>query len=710
MVEKSPLTDEQIHACVCMDDSVLVVAAAGSGKTSTIVAKAGYALKEGLASPEGILLLAFNADAAKEVGERVLDRLAGVPDVEKITSLTFHAFGREVIGQVTGRKPSIAPWVEQPRKDIEEIVRIASCLSASDANFKRRWDLFRTVYVRDLGRFGSQANSDAHKGTRKAILTFNGEYVKSTEEERIANWLFFHGIDYVYEKPYEHDTADKSYAQYKPDFYYPALGLYHEHFALDANGKAPARFGKRYEEGVAWKRALHAEKGTAFFETTSAQCSDNSLFGKLEAELTHRGLKPLHDPNRQSERNGAAPMTEDKVAELIRVFQQHAKSNGAGPDELKNAMRRQFGIVHDVRFTMFLWIYERVSAEWERRLKAGGFIDFDDMLVQAVEHVEANRYRNPFTLILADEFQDSSRTRVRLLKALSQCPGAHRHLCVVGDDWQGINRFAGADISVMTKFEQMFEHATRLMLTTTFRCPQAICDASSRFIQENPRQIRKTVKTTNVLTKEPLQALAFKDDFRIPVHLGKLLNQMHGYVRDGRMTPVKGDRVSVLILGRYRRDEPFELEGWQKRFEKTLSVEFRTVHASKGLEAEYVFLLNAFEGRSGFPSQIEDDPILQIAMPDPDPFEFAEERRLFYVAMTRASRQFRVYTNTMKPSRFIMQARIPIVAVDGDEMETCPRCREGIMRLRKGPTGKFMGCTTYPKCKHTRNVEDAVNT
>lgn len=112
-VEKNPLTPEQVHACICMDDNVMVVAAAGSGKTSTMVAKAGYVLSEGLVEADQILMLAFNAAAAKELGERVAQRLKGVPGVEGISSQTFHAFGLTVIGAATGQKPRLAPWVDK---------------------------------------------------------------------------------------------------------------------------------------------------------------------------------------------------------------------------------------------------------------------------------------------------------------------------------------------------------------------------------------------------------------------------------------------------------------------------------------------------------------------------------------------------------------------------------------------------------------------
>ena len=119
------------------------------------------------------------------------------------------------------------------------------------------------------------------------------------------------------------------------------------------------------------------------------------------------------------------------------------------------------------------------------------------MLLLAAECIEKGRYQNPYTLILADEFQDSSRARIRLLKALASQNAESTYLCVVGDDWQGINRFAGADISVMPEFEKIFPFATRLSLGTTFRCPQKLCDISSTFIRANPVQIKKQVSSAN---------------------------------------------------------------------------------------------------------------------------------------------------------------------------------------------------------------------
>lgn len=706
-VEKNPLTDEQIHACVCMDDAVMVVAAAGSGKTSTMVAKTGYALHEGLANPEQILLLAFNHATAAEVGERIAEQLKGVPGVEKVRSNTFHAFGNDVIAKATGKKPSLAPWVDSnnPGADVREVGEIIRGLSERDKAFERDWDLFRTVYARDVGKWGEPDEPEAYAHGVRGFRTAQGEVVKSKEERTIADWLFYNGVAYEYERPYEHETADDQHRQYCPDFYYPDAHLYHEHFALNDKGQAPKKF-KDYLAGVKWKRELHAKMGTALFETTSHGLLSGDAIPTLEQALIKRGVQPVFDPTRKAK--GLPPVHEQDLARSFRVFQQHVKNNGLTHQHLRDALRTQSKDGFGARLRMYLAIFERIAAEWERRLQAGNFIDFEDMLILATAHVKSGAYRSPYTIILADEFQDSSRARIGLLKALATQADPPAHLCVVGDDWQGINRFAGSDITVMTEFERTFDFATRLTLNTTFRCPQELCDLSSGFIQANPAQIKKNVRTTNSLTKTPVLAYGFVDQASIAGYVETQLAQMHNLVGNGKLTPAKGAHITVMILGRYHNDKPSALESWQRKFGDHLKIDFRTVHGSKGLEAEYVFVLNVLEGTRGFPSQIQDDPALQLAMPAPDPFPFAEERRLFYVAMTRARKQVRFYTTLSQPSRFLVELaktqRIKIKPIDGEPLEPCPECGRGILQLRSGPYGDFHGCSRFPACGFKRKV------
>lgn len=697
-VEKQPLTDEQIDACVCMDDAVMIVAAAGSGKTSTMIAKAGYVVREKLAAPEQVLLLAFNNAAAAELRERVQSRLATVDGVERITAETFNKFGLLVIGAATGSKPRVADLLGDEVREATEIVNIVAALRAADPAFGRDWDEFRTVYGRDL-----RQTMDAPGGVRPRLPTLNGEWVKSLGEQRIANWLFRRGVRYHYERDYRHSTATPSHSQYKPDFYYPDVELYHEHYALDVDGTSP--FGSDYLAGRRWKRQLHDRHATALFETASHEMG--TALERLEEELERRGVVFDHDPTRVGK--GPPPLTSDQLASTMRKFQQQAKNSGLTIEDLRSAVAALPVEADTARAIRFVALYGRIAVEWDRRLRDSGCVDFEDMIVAAAEHIESGRYVSPYRIILADEFQDSSRARVRLLKALVAQAGADARLCVVGDDWQAINRFAGADLSAMTGFEQRFAHATRLTLGTTFRSPAQLCSVASTFILANPQQIAKTVTTTSTHTGPALAAWVSASRQAsmdlVHEHLSRLAAEQPG--------------ASVMLLGRYKNDAP--PLGWVAEFEGQLDLRFRTVHTAKGLEADYVLLLNFVGGTTGFPSRVEDDPLMTLVLPDADPFPEAEERRLFYVALTRARRQVRLYTisnrddssssfldeleeagainirSGTRPERPRQEAeRLPAGMSAGDR---CTVCGEGVLVARAGPYSSFLGCSSYPDCK-----------
>lgn len=699
-VEKNPLTEEQMEGCICMDDALLIVAAAGSGKTSTMVAKAGYVLKEELAKPDQILMLAFNRDAANELDARVKDRLHDLPGHEQITARTFSAFGLSVIGQATGIKPSLAPWVEDGRA-AAKVREIIDTLRDREPKFRSDWDFFRAIYGRTFSS-GSQGEAAL---AQPRFPTADGKLVKSEQECCICNYLFHHGVNYLYEPRYEHRTATAQHRQYKPDFYYPEARLYHEHFALDDDDEAPEAF-EGYKDGVEWKRNLHAEKRTPFFETTSGEFQNGRLFDKLKAELERRGLTLEFNMNREVK--GPPPVSMEQLASTFRTFQQHVKANGLTMAQLRSI--GETAAWKSDRTNRFLDLYERISNEWERELREAECIDFDDMLLEAIGHIESGRYESPFTVILADEFQDSSRARVRLLKALHTKAPGQAHVCVVGDDWQGINRFAGADISAMTNFEQTFDHSTRLMLATTFRCPESICVASSAFVQANPRQIAKTVQTTNDYAKKALFAFAEDSQDAATDKLEQQLRLMFEYAESGSLAPdTAGKTMSVMLLGRYHRDKPSRLKQWQNRLGRHLDITFRTIHGSKGLEADYVMILNAAEDFLGFPSQVEDEPILQLSMPEPDPFPHAEERRLFYVALTRAKRQVRIFTTITAPSRFIVElvkAGHVELEYNGAPLTPCPKCSNGLLRVHNGRNGAFEVCSGAPYCTYKRNLSD----
>lgn len=705
-VESKPLTDEQSRAVICFDNRVQVVASAGSGKTSIMVAKAAYAIHRGFVAPERIILLAFNKKAVQELKERAaksFERL-GMEGIE-VEASTFHALGLRIIGKATREKPDIPDWATDTVGGFRKLMDIVDQLKDRSPTFRTQWDLFRFVFGRDLPAFGAAAAADVwdDQGNGR-ILTTNGERVRSQEEAMIANWLFLNGVDYVYEGHYRFKTADEEHRQYRPDFYYPGIDVYHEHFALDAQGKAPPNF-KDYLDGVAWKRQLHQERGTALFETTSHGIRTGTDLRRLEEELTRRGIDLDPNPDRPIPDDGHRPMETAELAGLVRTFISHAKSNGLTIPALRQRLDAMPEDTFKHRHRMFLDIAAPILEAWDAALAAEDGIDFEDMLNRAAEHLESGRYEAPYELAMADEFQDASRARARLCRALVQKPG--RFLFAVGDDWQSINRFAGADVSVMTGFQQWFGHGQILKLEQTFRCPQELCDVSSRFVSKNPAQISKRVRSVTTAMGPVLQAFQVDHKDKLADAVDQFVEKLAQDVRDGTIPPGRNGKVSVYVLGRYNADRQYVLAR-KARFERWVEVSFLTIHRSKGSEADYVILpemLSVLRGRS-FPSTRADDPVLALAMPAGDNHPFGEERRLFYVALTRARRSVVLFTARGQCSIFLRElaadGAVAITDTDGKAVceEGCPWCKQGVLVLRTGPYGEFRSCSNFPACRY----------
>lgn len=706
-IEKSPLTDEQARSVVCFDNRVLVVAAAGSGKTSTMVAKAAYALHRKLVPADRILLLAFNKDAAQELQNRVQERLAPLGFVgEDIVAQTFHKFALDVIGHATGRKPSLAAWLEGG-KDVAHLSMLIDGLKDSSPWFRTSWDLFRVVLSRDLPKFGKEQDDtedwDRNSG-KNGFRTLNDEIVKSHGERMIADWLFYNGVSYQYEPSYIHDTADATHKQYQPDFFYPNINLYHEHFALDQDGNPPAEF-KGYMDGILWKRALHKRRNTSLIETTSAQLRTGEAFRILDVALTAKGI--VLDPNPDRETKGRKPIENEDLVRLFRTFLTHAKSNDLSDKDLRERAKKAALGTFSYRHEMFLDLFVDIRTAWEKSLRDGAWIDFEDMLNIACKLLEEGKFDSPYDMVMVDEFQDASKARARLTRALVKKPG--RFLFAVGDDWQSINRFAGADMSVMTKFEDWFGKGVTLKLERTFRCPQSLCDVSSRFVLKNPAQIKKVVRSTQPEFAPALQCYQVTNDGKIQSGLEKWMANLVVKIDAGTVAPSSKKKISVFVLGRYNRDSQYMPDNWHAKFGRHLDVKFSSVHGSKGLEADYVVLPRLAGGRSPFPSLQADDPVLLLAMPSGDGFAFSEERRLFYVALTRARRSVVLFTVDGNVSPFMAElatdAGLELERIDGMKTTTkvCPTCKEGTLVGRPTTAPRFLGCSRYPKCRHTEN-------
>ncbi|RWR01986.1 DNA helicase IV [[Pantoea] beijingensis] len=283
---------------------------------------------------------------------------------------------------------------------------------------------------------------------------------------------------------------------------------------------------------------------------------------------------------------------------------------------------------------------------WKTTLKEEGAVDFSGLIHQAVNILEKGRFISPWKHILVDEFQDISPQRAALLAALRK-QNKQTTLFAVGDDWQAIYRFSGAEMALTTDFHHHFGEGERCVLDTTYRFNQRIGEIANTFIQENPHQLRKPL---NSLTKGNKKAISLLPNDQ----LDALLNKISGYA----LTEER-----VLLLARYHYLRPEILDRAKTRWPK-LTIDFMTIHASKGQQADFVIILGLQEGKDGFPAAVRESVMEEGLLPQPEDFPDAEERRLAYVAITRAKQQVWLLFDRQQPSVFVEQFKrlgVPIL-------------------------------------------------
>jgi DNA helicase-4 len=708
-IETKPLTAAQRRACVVCEDNNLVLAGAGTGKTSTMMGRAGYLLVSGQAEPDQLLMLAFARKAAGEMQERQDDRLGSLLNGSSPKIKTFHALGLEIIGSAEGARPSVTPLAEDARAFAKYV--------SDEVDRQCLKEAYRRLLVTYLGTaqfpyrsafdFANMAEYQEYVRTNE-LRTLQGELVKSFEEVVVANFLTIHGIEYVYERNYEVATWSPDYRQYKPDFYLPRYHIYIEHFALDEHGNAPAKPGwERYKEGVEWKRHTHAEHHTVLVETYSFMQRLGTMESALIEKLTEAGVQLDRRRDEEILEQLRKTSTVSLFAEMLGGFLTLFKQSGISVDELQ---ARVSSHPDRGRLTLLIRLFTPVLDAYEAHLQERGEIDFNDMINRATAHVRASAYRSPLTHIMVDEFQDISGPRAELVNALR---GQRDDAVVftVGDDWQAIYRFAGSDIGYTRDFEHHFGATATTALDMTFRFNDQLGKVSSAFVLKNPSQMRKNIQS---LSSTPEPSVSLVRILRRERGLELALTAIERRVADS--TP--DGSASVLVLGRYH----FELDDLRKepairdlvKDSPHLKTQFSTVHAAKGKEADYVIVVGLGEGKYGFPCEVPNDEILELLLPPEEAFPHAEERRLFYVALTRARHRVYLAYNPLSASSFIHElldapAMFPITTdeFDGEDgvhpmfpRVRCPACKSGFLVPRESQYGSFFGCSHFPHCDY----------
>ena len=665
------LTDEQAQAVAQDEDVTLVLAGAGTGKTYVIVGKAQY-LVQGLdVDPSQILVLAFNRKAAEEIRERLPENLVGVQ------VSTFHSFGRKVIAE-----SEVVPTISRLATDNFACTRALTRILEAMLRAPRTYEVvlefiaYRSAPYRSPFEFKTVAEYEEYVRSIER-RNLNGDLVRSFEEVLVSNFLTEYGVKFRYERPYEEKTADRKHQQYRPDFYLPECDIYIEHFALDRHGKPPEMWGD-YSESVEWKRQLHRDNGTTLIESHSWEIRDlefDALRQKLEAqgvELEKRDCAEL-----------VIQLAKQKIltlADLLNTFMKHAKATDLSVDRMLE--RAGSGSARE-RSERFLTIYETVRERYEQILQDERAVDFTDLINRATGLVEEGTWESPFRYVLVDEFQDISADRMALLKALKN-PGVAYFL--VGDDWQSIYRFAGSDVQLMMSCSKYLGHVVECHLTQTFRFGERVQTPSTGFIQANPEQSRRELKPAEISRDRGVTIVRSRTQ---DAGLARSLMDIVEHAGESEST--------VLVLGRFNKSQKFMPAG---SGDETLKLEFSTVHRAKGREADYVVVLDLKDGYDGFPSKITDDPVLQMVMlpVSAQPYPFAEERRLFYVAVTRSRRGTYLVTGFRYPSRFVseLQKLDSRIEVLGPPPVKCPLCREG--NMLSSSTGRTLRCNNSPTC------------
>ena len=705
LIENKELDDQQVDAIVRKNRNQLVIAGAGSGKTTTIVGKVKYLLLKEKYNPEDILLLSFTNASAAEMKGRVKNETGINLDV-----MTFHKLGLEIIKKGLNKEIKIFD------KDLYQVVK-----DLINKNIKESDYFSKLLYFISTARFNERDESDfenkeeynEYLKTNKPT-TLKGEVVKSYGELEIANYLFSNSINYVYEQEYKFDTVSNDYQQYYPDFYLPDHDIYIEYFGIDENNEVASFFkGKNdlsasesYNNSINWKRNIHKANNTKMVETYYFENKKGVLISNLEKKLKSNNVKinPKTDAEIWEiikERNSGIS------GEICRVFSTIItliKSNDYLIDYVESFQEVQNSKLNKITLELIKPIYE----DYQKMLQSNNMIDFNDMINTATDCIISNKYIHNYKYVIVDEYQDMSNSRYRLLEAMRK--QKEFKLFCVGDDWQSIYRFNGSDIKLITDFEKYWGNTYLNYIIKTYRFTSMMSKLSGDFIMKNNYQYKK------VIDAKPSENLAIK--FIKARTESKCLEFLEEKLQHF------DKNNTVYLLGRYsfdidilKNNKNFKYQYipgenttnviYNKR--KDLKIKFLTVHKSKGLQADYVVILNNKDYGMGFPSKINDLPLVRVLLADrSDDYPFSEERRLFYVALTRSRKQTLLLVVDSNRSIFVNEleaAYKKLIRTDKKLKESvykCPRCG-GKLVCKKGPYSKFWGCSNFPNCRYTRN-------
>ncbi|WP_301384437.1 UvrD-helicase domain-containing protein, partial [uncultured Duncaniella sp.] len=584
---KYPLDKQQRRSIVSGEDNCLVISSAGSGKTSSIVGKVKYLIEIKHIEPQNILLISYTNKAAAELTDRM--------GIEGLRGYTFHKLALDIIGQVTGQKPSICSNTDALfLKIYQELL--------DDDNFKKSvveyffdYQIQEQDWERQKNERRQQLSEQKETRLKAQFPDMDGKtvYVRSEQEQKICLALSLLGVKFRYEEPYEHSLADEMHSQYMPDFsiYYERDGetkrIYLEHFGVDEHSLVPMWFAKdrgityeeanqQYNDGITWKKAAHEKFGTELLTTTSADFHYYDIRDKLKIQLEKAGVPVKEKTDAELYDMVLSPNSkqEKSFIRLVVTFVTLIKSNCRSIHEVI----REVKSIGDERNEFIIKnIFQPVYERYIEELRKLNQIDFTDAILQATD-ICRSLHPVRYDYIIVDEFQDISFDRYNFLKALREGNPPAKLYCV-GDDWQSIYRFSGSDMALFNSFQDFFGHTDINKIETTYRFGEPLVSLSSQFIQQNGTQIKKDIHPYNPETKTEL--------FFYEYDRANYCNVIEQLVAS-----IPLDK-SIFLLGRYSFDDYYLSYRYQSTkegnrfyyFIGNRKIEFLTAHKSKGLEA-----------------------------------------------------------------------------------------------------------------------------
>lgn len=664
------LNEKQQASVLSEAKRVLVLAGAGSGKTKTVISKLLHLVFEKNVKPSAILAITFTKNAANEMIDRLIvstdhsntyesiiqdkkttalqkdterrKRVREQPWISNLTIRTFHSLCYKILRSVGNPvfdnkfrliSDDVAVDVDLnvETKDIisdekpSEIMGKLLVLACKDRHYILKLKRYILDYYVDKVSIDREMKSYANEG-QLTYTTLKGETVKSKSERDIADWLFRHNIHYKYEKV----TNFKDF-NFKPDFFIPQANLYLEHVS-----------NKSYKMDDKERQFNESGKNCAI--TYESMMSNSTLFnlamerivkGKISEDIAEDvSLSYEEEFNRYHH----------KINEFLRTvmrLQSMIKGEAIEPSSVSGTASKN---EHE-RIRVFYELAIPIIEEYKKYCTNKSYVDFDDLIILTVKLLRDNEdvrllYQNKYKYLMVDEFQDVNGLQVKLLDLLLQ---PQNQLFCVGDDWQSIYGFRGSNVDYIVNFESHYKDCEIHKLDINYRSTQTIVGASNEVIKHNKNQISKEVRAFNQAPNkiEIYRAAKLDGD-----GVGFLVNKVSELYQKGL------NKDDILVL--YRRSKMFHpyLEALKKH---RLMVSAKTIHASKGLEAKAVFILGLTEGNGGFPDIWLDDAIFRVVKDVKYDMLLEEERRLFYVAITRAKEELFLITELGNESSFVQE-------------------------------------------------------